>query len=145
MNVLAFAGFIGILQTYIAINSSHSSIFLSTQLTSTMKTHISIVSIACMLVFANSSHGMALREGIEGRKDTSKTDGVKMDSSAKFVKSLPVSRRNLMENSFSIFDHEDHSAHSSAGESRAAKQVSAPSVFPLVPSTDTSSPPGDNR
>lgn len=90
-----------------------------------------------MLVFANSSHGMALREGIEGRKDTSNTDGVKMDSSANFVKSLPVSRRNLMEDSFVLFDYEDPSANSAAGVSQAAKQISVPSVFPFVPSTDT--------
>lgn len=50
-----------------------------------------------------------------------------------------------MEGSLPIFDYEDPSAYSAAGVSQAAKQVSAPSVFPFVPSTDTSSPPGDTR
>lgn len=49
-----------------------------------------------MLVLATTSHGMALREGIEEKKDTSNIDGVRMDSSAKVIKSNPVSSRNLM-------------------------------------------------
>lgn len=59
-----------------------------------MKAHISV---ATTLVLATTSHGRALREGIEEKKDTSNIDGVRMDSSSKVIKSNPVSGRNLMQ------------------------------------------------
>lgn len=67
-----------------------------------MKAHISV---ANMLVLATTSHGKALREGIEEKKHTSNIDGVRMDSSAKVIKSSPVSSRNLLNEYYSQLGH----------------------------------------